>query len=259
MIPTIAAIIVLGAITLLVLVRRVIVFDYQRGLKYTRGRLTKVLSAGEYWVLKPWTVVRPVDIRPRFISVSGQEVLSSDGVTLKVSLAVQYEIVDPERAVSKVEDYQAALYLTLQVALRAIIGSSPIDELLEKRTELGPRLTEMAAPALEGIGLRLVSADIKDVMLPGEVKRLFNQIVKAQKEGLAALEKARGETAALRNLANAAQMIEDHPSLLQLRALQQIGDASGNTIVFGLPPNATVVPAKEKQNRQDKPDGPVGA
>ena len=253
MVPSIVAIAAVLVIATLVLVRRVTIFDYQRGLKYTRGHLTRVLGAGEYWVFRPWTRVWAVDVRPRFVTVSGQEVLSADGVTVKISLAVKYEVADAERATSNVQDYQDALYLTLQVALRAIVGSMPIDEVLEKRTELGPRLTEMVAPSAEEIGLRLISVDVKDVMLPGEVKRLFNQIVKARKEGLAALEKARGETAALRHLANAAQMMEDHPSLLQLRALHQIGDASGNTVVIGLP-NATVVPSRERQKGPAKPE-----
>ena len=79
--------------------------------------------------------------------------------------------------------------------------------------------------------------------MPGELKKIFTQVAHARQEGLAALEKARGETAALRHLANAAQMIERNPSLMQLRVLQAFGQNSGNTLVLGVPPAAGVIPA----------------
>lgn len=81
-------------------------------------------------------------------------------------------------------------------------------------------------------------------MFPGNLKQMFAQVVKARKEGQAALEKARGETAALRNLANAAKMIESHPNLLNLRLLQSVGESSGNTLVLGMPSQATTFPIK---------------
>lgn len=232
----------------LLTIRRVTVFEGQRGIKYSRGRLSRILEPGQYWILKPWTAVRMIDVRPVFVSVAGQEVLSADGVTLRVSLAAKYEVADPERAVTKIQDYQNAAYLILQMAAREVIGAATIDELMEKRGELAPRLVERASPAMAEIGITLLSADIKDIMLPGETKKLFAQIVKARKEGLAALEKARGETAALRNLANAAAMMEDHPSLLQLRALQQLAESTGSTLVIGVPADAAL-PTKRKSGQ----------
>ena len=95
--------------------------------------------------------------------------------------------------------------------------------------------------------MKLISADVKDIMLPGEMKKVFTQVVKAQKEGQAALERARGETAALRSLANAARMMDDNPNLLQLRALQGLEVSSGNTLMLGLPNGAVPV---VKQNEK---------
>jgi hypothetical protein len=92
---------------------------------------------------------------------------------------------------------------------------------------------------------------LKDIMFPGEMKKVFAQVVKAQKEGQAALEKARGETAALRNLANAARIMDDNPNLLQLRALQTLADSSGNTLVIGLPHNA--IPVAKRPDKSPKP------
>jgi len=121
------------------------------------------------------------------------------------------------------------------MAVREIVGKEKIDTLIENRAGFSSKLTELTSAKATEFGLKLTSADIKDIMFPGEMKKAFAQVVKAQKDGQAALEKARGETAALRSLANAARMMDDNPNLLQLRALQAFADSGGNTLVLGLP------------------------
>jgi hypothetical protein len=103
--------------------------------------------------------------------------------------------------------------------------------LLRTVEDSAPKLTELTSVKATEYGLKLISADIKDIVFPGEMKKAFVQVVKAQKEGQAALERARGETAALRWLANASRMMDDNPNLLQLRALQAFADT-------GLPPGS---------------------
>src|SRR5260370_635728 len=105
---------------------------------------------------------------------------------------------------------------------------------LENRAGISAKWRELASGKASALGLKLVSAGVKDVMLSGDMKRAYAQVIKAQKEGQAALERARGETAALRNLANAAHTMDENPNLLQLRALQALADSSGNTLVLGL-------------------------
>ena len=117
------------------ILRRMTVFEYERGVKYVKGKFETILEPGQYWYLPFWAHIQKVDIRPCFVSITGQEVLSSDGVTLKVSLAAKYEISDPNIAINNVQNYQEALYLELQLALREIIGTAMIDDLLEKRNE----------------------------------------------------------------------------------------------------------------------------
>ncbi len=229
-------------------VRRATVYEFERGLRYVKGRFNSVVSPGQYWYLPWFTAIRKVDVRPRFVSVAGQEVLSSDGVTLKVSLAVNYEVADPETAINKVQDFQETLYTELQIALRQIIGSADIDSLLATRDSISRKLLEMTEARARELGLRLIAVSIKDIMFPGNLKEMFAQIVGARKEGLAALEKARGETAALRNLANAAKMIESNPSLMQLRLLQAVGASSGNSLLLGVPPQSTAIPVKPGRN-----------
>lgn len=240
-------------------VRRVVVFEFERGLKYVNGRFTGVLSAGIYWFTTLNTDIRKVDIRPKFVSITGQEVLSADGVTLKITLAAKYRIVDPAVVINQIEDYQQALYLELQMGLREIIGGAAIDDLLEKRAEFGARLLQQKKAAAVQLGLSLESVDVKDVMFPGDLKKIFSKVVKARKEGQAALEKARAETATLRHLANAASLIDRNPTILQLRLMQCVQESSGNTIVLGMPPQSTPLPVRnqegDRESNQIEPSG----
>jgi regulator of protease activity HflC (stomatin/prohibitin superfamily) len=233
---------------------RTTVFEYERGLKFSRGRFTGVLRPGLYWHYRWLTHIQRIDVRTTRVAVSGQEVLSADGVAVKSSVVAAFRIADPERAVLASDNYQMAVHAELQLALRAIAGSVPIDELLRSRAEIPARLKEIAAPRLQTIGIDLEDASLRDLTFPGELKKIFTQVVKARQEGLAALEKARGETAALRNLANAASMIERNPSLMQLRALQALAQQPGNTLVLGMQPGATPIPLRERP----EPELPAG-
>ncbi|MBS0155663.1 MAG: slipin family protein [Nitrospira sp.] len=218
---------------------RITIYEYETGLKYSRGHFAGLLTVGQYWYLPWFTTITKVDVRQRSISVPGQEILSSDNIGIKISLAVQYQVVDAAKATNKVQDYQVALYQELQVGLRSIIGSKMVDEILEQRNQIGDTLKEIAEIKCHGLGVLLQSVSIKDIMFPGPLKAIFTQVVKAKKEGLASLEKARGETAALRSLANAAQMVKGNPELLHLRALQA---ASSTNLVVSVSRQAEALP-----------------
>lgn len=246
----IAIVVVAGFMFFKLGIRRVTVLEYEKGLKYAKGKFRSILEPGQYWYMPFFTIIQKIDIRPRFVSITGQEVLSSDGVTLKVSLAANFEIVDPNIAINKVTSFQEALYLELQLALREIIGGVDIDTVLSGRNDLSKRLTEITETKATDIGLKLISVNLKDIMFPGKLKEIFAQVVNAKKEGLAALEKARGETAALRNLANAAKMLEDNPNLMQLRLVQALGEPSGNTLIMGMPQQTVPVPVAQKKKAE---------
>jgi regulator of protease activity HflC (stomatin/prohibitin superfamily) len=215
-------VVVVAAAVVAQTVGRVVVFEYERGLKFTKGKLKAELGPGRHRFVPFSSSVQKVDVRSRVASVPGQEVLTSDSVTMKVSIVAKFKVVNPRVAVIDVEDFTTALYSELQLALRAIIGGSPVDDLLERRGDFGPRVLETVAPKAEALGLEIDSVDLKDIMFPGPLKQAFAQVVTARKEGQAALERARGETVALRNLANAAGMLEKNPALLQLRMLQAL-------------------------------------
>jgi regulator of protease activity HflC (stomatin/prohibitin superfamily) len=119
-----------------------------------------------------------------------------------------------------------------------------LDDVIAKRNEIGPEVVRRSHDAIRKLGVELETVDVKDLMLPAATKRLLSQVIDARQKGLAALEKARGETAALRSLANAARMVEANPSLLQLRLLQQLESTSGNTVLLGMPASAAPIPVR---------------
>ncbi len=240
---------------------RVTVFEFERGLRYRRGRFVGVLPPGRHWVARrAGGAITKVDVRPQVLTLPGQELLTADGIGVKVSLLGRVEIADPAKAVNSVQNYTANLHALLQVALRQVVSSGSLEDLLAGRGDIGAKvLASTAEPALE-FGLKVLSVDVRDVMLPGDLKRIFAQELAARKEGLAALEKARGETAAMRNLANAARMVEDNPALLRLRLLQHLGATTGNTVVFG---EGDLAPPRRRgatlRKRGDKGEAPTSS
>lgn len=216
-------------------VRVVTIHEYERGLRFRRGRLAGLVDPGTHVTFGSLSEVRPLDLRPTSLPIEGQEVLTADGVAAKVSLVARYEVGDPVAAITRDAAYVRTLYLWLQLALRDVVTRRTLEETLAARRELGAEIREAVATRLAGIGVELLEVDVRDVMLPGELKRAYASVLAARKEGEAALERARAETAALRSLANAGHAIADNPGLLHLRILQELGASSGNTVVFGAP------------------------
>ena len=243
------ALALLVAVVVRWLVAMTTVHDYERGLHFRRGRFTGLVDAGSHVGVRWVNEFRVLDIRPTFVAVEGQEVLTADRVAAKVSLAARYVVGDVAAAVIRDADYRRTMYLLLQLALRDAIGGRTLEEALAARAEIGAEVREACAGPLTAIGVELLEVDVRDVMLPSELKRAFAGVIAARKDGEAALERARAETAALRALANAGRMLDDNPGVLQLRILQEVGDSSGNTIVFGAPDQASTVrpPARARR------------
>ena len=238
------------------LLARVTIFEYQRGLLYRYGRFESLLGPGTHWIFQPATAVQTIDVRETLLPLTGQELVTADGVSIKISLAARYRVVDPVKAINNVASYLIVLHSLLQVALREVVGQQPIDQLLQQRDEIGKEtLARAAGPAAE-LGVELLRVDAKDLMFSGPMKRIFAQVVEARQQGLAALEKARGETAALRNLANAARLVEERPALMQLRLLQQIAGSSGNTVILGMPSSSTPVPIRGQRTGEGELPAP---
>jgi regulator of protease activity HflC (stomatin/prohibitin superfamily) len=224
------------------------------GLVYHYGLYIRRSNGGRHVLWgRGWTM-NLIDLRKTSLLVAGQEVLTADSVNPKISLLVTYQVTDPVKAAHETQSWQSELYNAVQLALRAVISSIPVEALLNQRLEIGAQLlARVQAPAL-GIGVSVLAVEVKDAMFPAELKRAFAEVLKAKHEGQAALERARGETAALRHLANAARVLEDNPALMNLRLMQSLGAAQngGSTLVLGVP--GGFVPLKQ-QTRNVAPEG----
>ena len=217
--------------------RAFIVPEGYAGLLYHKGRFVEMLGAGRHvrWGLH--YTINAADLRKSFLNIAGQEVLTSDSVGLKISLSVGYQVSDPVKAAHETQNWQTDLYTAAQLALRAAVNGVAVEPLLAQRFELGAQLLSRVQPDAAKIGVTVHSVEVKDVMLPAELKRAFADVLKAKQEGQAALERARGESASLRNLANAARVMEGNPALMNLRLMQSLTatQRAGNTLVLGMP------------------------
>lgn len=232
-------------------IERITILEYERGVLFRDGRLRGVLEPGRHWHIPRRDKLHRLDLRPVFVVIGSQEVLTADNASLKLSAVAQYRIADPLQVVRNSQHYYDALYLAIQLALRNVIGQYTLDQVLAKRQALGEETLLQARAAAQSLGLELQRLDLRDVTLTGDLKRAYAQVLQAQKEGLAALEKARGESAALRHLANAARMINNNPSLLYLRTLLTISESKGNTIVLSLPPTPQDLPLVPHEQPSD--------
>ena len=217
--------------------RAFLVPEGHAGLLYRKGKFVKVLGAGRhvYWGWH-WTIDTE-DVRKGVVLVPAQEVLTADNVSLKLSVVVTYQITDAAKAAHETQDWRSDVRNAAQLAMRAVVGGVAVESLLNQRVEIGAQLLGRVQPETAKIGVNVLAVEVKDVMFPADLKRAFADVLKAKQEGQAALERARGESAALRNLANAARVLEGNPALMNLRLMQSLSAAqsSGSTLVLGVP------------------------
>jgi regulator of protease activity HflC (stomatin/prohibitin superfamily) len=214
--------------------------EYERGLLYREGRFVRVLGPGRYrlWRLIRHESVTVVDTRWTTLAINGQEMVTADKISLRLNLVANYRVVDPEAALHAVADYRAQLYQELQLALRETVSTTALDDLMAQKALLAGALREAMGPAAAAFGVELSSVGVKDVVLPGDVKRMLAQEAEAERAGRAALVTARSETATTRNLANAARLLAENPALMRLREMQSLVEVArepGNTVVLTLP------------------------
>ena len=192
------------------------------GVPYRDGVVGDKLEPGRHRVGSR-TSVFSVDVRECQHVVPTQDVLSQDGATVRVTAIATYAVVDPVAYRTVVSDPTGMLHTTLQASLRAAITSRDLDRALSERDAIAMEVLEQSRDQVARYGVDLRSIDARDIVLTGDLRRAFAEVLTARKEGEAALERARGEVAAVRALANAARMIEQQPALLKLRALQAGG------------------------------------
>ena len=206
------------------------------GLLYVDGVLDRQLAPGRYAFFK---AVRKVSValldqRLQTLEVTGQEVLTRDRIGLRANITAVYRIVDPAKAVSATAKLQDYLYKELQFALRQVVGTRTLEEVLGDKLGINEAIAERLLPNLGDAGLEVPSVGVKDIVLPGDVRELMNRVIEAEKTAQANVIKRREETAATRSLLNTAKLMEDNPVLLRLKeleALEKVSEKVGNVIV----------------------------
>lgn len=201
-----------------------LVDEHEHALLYRDGRLVGVLAPGVHRLWGRRVRVQRLDRRRRLLEVPAQELATADGVTIKATAQVTWSIVDPLAAVVRDADHGATLYAAAQQAVRAAISVRTLDRLASERPAIAAELREVMVAETETIGIEVHLAALKDVMINAETRKALAAVVIARQEGLAALEKARGEQASLRVLANAARLLAEQPALAQLKGLQVLSE-----------------------------------
>jgi regulator of protease activity HflC (stomatin/prohibitin superfamily) len=224
------------------------------GLLYHEGKLSETLVAGRHARWGKNYRLAQVDIRKTLMPVVGQEVLTADNVGVKLSVVVTMQIVDAAKTALVADNHATHIYTAAQTAMRAIVASITMEALLSERVAIAAQLLELIAPAAEAVGVTIHSAEVRDVMLPGDLRKAFSETLKAKQEGQAALERARGESAALRNLANAARLMENQPALATLRFLQTLSDGGAKQMVVMNDMSAFAPAAKARGTARAAPE-----
>lgn len=216
------------------LIKTITIFQYERGIKFHKGKFKEVVGPGKYTYFTSTTHLEIFDMRPAILQLNGQELLTADNVSVKISLAVKYQILDPQALISEYQNFHDYLYMSAQFKLREVISSIEMDDLLKSRQKINDAVKNLLLEDKSLVGFSIHSVDLKDIMFSAELKKVYSEVLKAKKEALSLLEKARGESATLRSLANTAKMLENNPELAQLRLIQTIEASQGNTFIIDI-------------------------
>ena len=208
------------------------------GVSFQDGEYVETLPPGQYafWRNVADSKVAEVDVREQALDIAGQEIMTSDKVTLRMNALVTYRIVDARKAVMSTDGYMQSLYREAQLALRAVVGTRDLDSFLTDKDAVVNEFAEQIRQRAGELGLEIVSAGVRDVILPGEMKDLMNKVTEAKKAAEANLIVRREETAAMRSQANTARLLADNPTLMRLReleVLERIASSGKLNVVLG--------------------------
>ncbi|ALJ15044.1 hypothetical protein ATM17_19950 [Sphingopyxis macrogoltabida] len=193
------------------------------------GRMTDRLEPGVYGYWNPGRKigVKLVDLTRQSLDVTGQEMLTRDRVTLRINISAEYRVADPLLAVTSVKDFADALYRALQLAFRKTLGALTLDQILENKVTVDAGAADKVRADMALIGVEVSDIALKDVILPGEMREILNQVVAVQKEAEANVIRRREETNATRSLLNTAKVMAENPVMLRLKELEALESIAG--------------------------------
>ncbi len=230
-----AAVVVLVFLALM-MVR--IIYEYERGIKFTLGRYSSIMGPGVNFIIPILQSYRKVDIRIKTVDIPKQEVMTKDNVPVRVNAVVYFSVKDPKKAVLNIQNYTYAVAQYAQTALRDIIGNKSLDEVLTNRDEIAEEIEIIVDKETDPWGIEVTGIKMQDVELPENLKRTMAKQAEAERERRSVIIKSRGEVEASVNLKKAAQTLAATPGALHLRTLNTLNDLSSdqsNTVVLALP------------------------
>lgn len=212
--------------------------EYQRGVIFRLGRIRGVKGPGMYWII-PWVDQKAqIDIRTKTVNIEPQETVTADSVTIKVNAVLYYRILDPAKAINKVENYEMAVYQIALTTLRNVVGQNILDDVLQNRDKINFKVQEIVDEITEPWGVVIERVEMKDVEIPPNMQRAMAKEAEAIREKRARLIKAAAEQEASIKLAEASRNIAQNPSALELRRLQmltEIGAENNTTTIIMMP------------------------
>lgn len=215
------------------IVTRLTVDAGQCALVYRDGTLSRVLRPGTHRLYGTVSTA-VVDLRERLVTLAPQEVLTSDAVPLRITVALRIIVTDAVAYIEKAADPVAGVYLAAQLALRDIAAGVSAEDVMRRSDRIdASAIRDTARAAGASTGIDVLDAYVKDVIVPVEIRTAAMQLVTTKAHGAAQLEAARAETAALRALANAGKLLDAHPALAQLRLVQQVPYGSRVVLAVG--------------------------
>jgi len=212
--------------------------EYERGVKFTMGRFSKIMDPGWRLVIPVFQIYRKVDMRVKAVDVPDQKAITRDNVSVMVNAVIYYKVSDAGKAVLEVEDFRYAISQYAQTTMRNIVGEATLDELLANREKISERIREIVDKETDEWGLKVNNVELKDVSLPADMERTIAKQAEAEREKRAVIINSEGELAAAQNMSQAAKILSGTQGALHLRTLQSINDISSdqsNTVVFAVP------------------------
>ena len=212
--------------------------QYEEGIIFTFGKFTGTLNPG--WRIV-WPVIQgfsKVDMRVKAVDVPNQEAITKDNISVGVNAVVYYKIFSAEKAILAVENYYYAMSQLAQTTMRNAIGQVDLDDLLSQRDKVSEGIRRVIDEQSDPWGIKVSNVELKDVVLPEEMKRTIGKQAEAEREKRAIVIKSEGEVIAAENMAKAADILSGSQGALHLRTLQTINDVSSdasNTIIFATP------------------------
>lgn len=205
-------------------IRTFTVEAHELAVMYVDGKYSATVKPGTYFFWKNSTTIvfAKADMRAIQMEIAGQEMLTKDKAALRINFYTQYQINDIIKALVNNKEYDKQLYVLIQLALREYIGSMTLDELLEKKESVSEYIRKAITIRAEELGITIKESGIKDVILPGEMKEIMNQVLIAEKKAQANTILRREETASTRNLLNTAKLMEDNAMLFKLKEMEYV-------------------------------------